>query len=66
MDEIKRLRFYSGMSQAEFAAYLGVPKRTLEDWESGKRKIKPYVLKAITGLVKYDAMRESFCDIINF
>lgn len=66
MEEIKRLRFYFGMSQAEFAEYLGVPKRTLEDWESGKRKIKPYVLKAIIGLVKYDAMRESFCDIINF
>lgn len=29
-------RFRSGMSQAEFAAALGVSKRTLENWEQGR------------------------------
>lgn len=28
----------SGLSQAEFAALLGVSKRTLQEWEQGRRK----------------------------
>lgn len=28
----------SGLSQAEFAAVLGVSKRTLQDWEQGRRQ----------------------------
>jgi putative transcriptional regulator len=28
----------SGLSQAKFAAALGVSKRTLEQWEQGRRK----------------------------
>ena len=65
-NEIKRLRVYVGMSQEEFSKYLGVPKRTIEDWETGKRKIKPYVLKAIIGRCKYDALRDSFKEIEEF
>ncbi len=33
-----RVRLKSGMSQAEFAAALGVSKRTLEQWEQGRRE----------------------------
>jgi putative transcriptional regulator len=33
-----RARLKSGMSQTEFAALLGVSKRTLEQWEQGRRK----------------------------
>ena len=32
------VRIKSGLSQAEFAAALGVSKRTLEQWEQGRRK----------------------------
>jgi putative transcriptional regulator len=35
---IVRARLKSGLSQAEFAAVLGVSKRTLEQWEQGRRK----------------------------
>jgi putative transcriptional regulator len=31
-------RSHSGLSQAEFAAALGVSKRTLENWEQGRAK----------------------------
>ncbi|HMS86734.1 MAG TPA: helix-turn-helix domain-containing protein [Nitrospira sp.] len=31
-------RLKSGLSQAKFAAALGVSKRTLEQWEQGRRK----------------------------
>ena len=32
------LRLKSGLSQAQFAAALGVSKRTLEQWEQGRRE----------------------------
>src|SRR5215216_3937072 len=35
---IVRVRMKSGLSQAQFAAALGVSKRTLEQWEQGRRK----------------------------
>ena len=35
---VARIRLKSGMSQAEFAAALGVSKRTLEQWEQGRRE----------------------------
>lgn len=35
---VARVRFKSGLSQADFAAVLGVSKRTLEQWEQGRRE----------------------------
>jgi len=35
---VVRIRLNSGLSQAEFAAVLGVSKRTLEQWEQGRRE----------------------------
>jgi len=35
---VVRVRLKSGLSQAEFAAALGVSKRTLEQWEQGRRQ----------------------------
>jgi putative transcriptional regulator len=36
--DVVRVRMKSGLSQAQFAAALGVSKRTLEQWEQGRRK----------------------------
>lgn len=35
-EEIKRIRNKSGMTQAVFANYLGVSKKTVEAWELGR------------------------------
>ncbi|MBI4481175.1 MAG: helix-turn-helix domain-containing protein [Acidobacteria bacterium] len=35
---IARARSKSGLTQAQFAALLGVSKRTLEQWEQGRRQ----------------------------
>lgn len=40
----KELRALSGMSQRKFAAYFGIPRRTIENWDSGDRPCHPYVL----------------------
>ena len=36
--QVAQVRLKSGLSQAEFAAVLGVSKRTLEQWEQGRRE----------------------------
>jgi putative transcriptional regulator len=36
--QVVRIRLRSGLSQAQFAAALGVSKRTLEQWEQGRRQ----------------------------
>ena len=51
----RHLRVYrrtKGLNQAEFAALLGVALKTLARWESGGRKIPPYVLYALRKLNK--------------
>ena len=35
---VVRARLRSGLTQAQFAALLGVSKRTLEQWEQGRRE----------------------------
>lgn len=35
---VARTRLRSGLSQADFATALGVSKRTLEQWEQGRRQ----------------------------
>ena len=34
-DDIKRIRYTTGMSQKTFASYMGVSDKTVEAWEAG-------------------------------
>lgn len=42
---IKQLRDASGMTQKAFAEYFGIPKRSIENWEGGKRECPSYLLE---------------------
>ena len=35
--EVKRIRMNTGLRKKQFAALIGVSKRTLENWEQGRR-----------------------------
>ena len=35
----------TGMTQMAFAEYFGIPVRTLQDWQAGKRKMPDYLLR---------------------
>lgn len=50
----RELRQASGMSQRKFAAYFGIPRRTIEDWDSGDRPCNPYILE----LMRYKLVNE--------
>ena len=44
---IKELRLSARMTQKQFAGYFNIPLRTIENWETGKRKPPEYVVELI-------------------
>lgn len=58
METIKEIREYSGLSQAKFSEKYGIPKRSLENWESGSRKCPDYVISLLERAVKSDMINE--------
>ena len=44
---IKELRALTGMSQVKFSKYLGIPRRTIEDWERDLHLPPTYVVELI-------------------
>lgn len=49
----RAIRKYSGLTQREFSDEYGIPVRSVENWDTGKREPPPYVLELL------------LCDIIN-
>ena len=41
---IKELRKATGMTQKTFSEYLGIPCRTIQNWEIGNRKCPEYLV----------------------
>lgn len=44
-NRIKELRQAMGMNRREFCDYFGIPYRTVQDWEAGKREMPEYVFR---------------------
>lgn len=42
---LRNARQQMGVNQQEFAAYFGIPQRTLVDWEREERKMPDYLLR---------------------
>ena len=49
---LKDLRKITGLNQRMMAESLGIPLRTWEDWESGRRKMPDYLLRLINYKVR--------------
>lgn len=52
--EIRRM---TGLSQAAFAERYGIPRRSIENWESGSRTPPPYIIKLIYFAVINDVVK---------
>ena len=50
----RAIREQSGMSRKDFTDWLGVPYRTMQEWELGRRAMPDYVLR----LIAYKVMHE--------
>lgn len=47
INRLKAIREQAGMNRREFSDYMGIPLRTIEEWEAGRRKMPDYVLRLI-------------------
>ena len=50
--KLKKMREDLGMNRTEFSRYVGIPLRTLEEWEAGRRQMPDYVLRLIAYYTK--------------
>lgn len=51
------IRSHTGMNKKDFAEYLGIPYRTLQDWELGNTQAPEYVLRLIAYKVQMEKER---------
>ena len=54
---IKEMRETTGMNRKQFAEYFGIPYRTVEDWEAGKRKAPDYVYNMINKIIILEGLQ---------
>lgn len=54
--DIKELRKELGMSQQRFGDKFGIPRRTIQDWESGAHKAPDYVLDMINKVIQFEKL----------
>lgn len=47
ISKLKKIREDLGMNRTEFSHYIGIPLRTLEEWEAGRRQMPDYVLRLV-------------------
>ncbi len=45
--DIKEIRQRTGLTQKKFAEVIGIPQRTIVDWETGRRKPTEYLVKLL-------------------
>ena len=57
--ELKEMRMLLGLSQAAFGKKYNIPVRTIEQWESGRRKAPIYVLELLERVVTEDSEAET-------
>ena len=55
---IKEMRTATGLTQKAFAELLGMPKRTVENWEGDVNKCPEYLLR----LIEYYLKNENLMD----
>ena len=53
-NKIKEIRANTGLSQARFGEAYHIPKRTVQDWESGRRTPPDYVVDLLAFKVQND------------
>lgn len=49
-----KVREQTGMNRKDFAEWLGIPYRTMQDWERGVSRVPDYVLRLIAYKVKIE------------
>ena len=53
---LKDIREELGLSRKAFSEYMGIPLRSLEEWEAGRRKMPDYLLRLIAYYTRIEKM----------
>lgn len=53
---IRDLRESIGLTRKDFSEHIGIPVRTLEDWEAGRRTPPEYIPRLISYQFKYEEL----------
>ena len=59
---IKDLRASIGLTRKEFSLHTGIPLRTLEDWEAGRRTPPEYIPRLIAYQLKYEKLLQELSE----
>lgn len=54
--KIRKLREQTGLSRKDFSIHIGIPLRTIEDWEAGRRTPPEYIPRLIEDQLKYEEL----------
>lgn len=57
-ERIKELREQTGLTQKAFSEHLGIPLRTIEDWEAGRRTPPDYIPRLIEYQLKFEELEK--------
>ena len=52
--KFKAIRETTGMNRKDFSDWLGIPYRTMQEWELGRRQMPDYVLRLIAYMVRVE------------
>ena len=55
-ETIKSLREAAGFNRRDFSQHTGIPLRTLEDWEAGRRTPPEYIPRLLAYQLNYEAL----------
>ena len=55
-DKIRGLREQTGMTRKDLSIHIGIPLRTIEDWEAGRRRPPEYIPRLIEYQLKYEEL----------
>lgn len=57
-EKIRIIREQTELNRKEFAEYFGIPLRTIEEWEAGRRTPPEYVPRLMEYRIKYEELME--------
>ena len=55
-EKIRKIREQTGLSRKDFSIHIGIPLRTIEDWEAGRRRPPEYIPRLIEYQLKYEEL----------
>lgn len=60
MRTVREARVYAGLTQAKMSELLGIPKRTIENWETGSRKCPEWAERLVVEKLESIAERGDY------